>query len=788
MKLIRCHLRNFRVHADTEINFRDGITAILGDNESGKSTILEALEYALFGGRAVRGKVGGIRWAMAGPRETASVEWVLEVAGGRYRVTRTEREARVHDGTQVVAHGHDGVTEFMTDRLGMSHEEFLASYMCRQKDVDRLSAMKPGARHAFIRSVLGVGRLDRAVEKCRAEKNGLRRLRDGMAQGLGDRSPLEENLGTLQTSLRAVDLGPLRHAVKGAEATVAAAQERVDRHTALAAKSVRLKDKVARSRAEVANLDLRIRGLKAYQRDRAELAREEREDAANDGERAELAERLIVHERARDGLAERRVLLQRLPRLEADADTLEREIFAARLEVERFDESSLHRLYDEQQAAARAVEKERDARIKSLKEATEEKGRWDERLANTRRIRDEGICAACGRPFDEGVDPAATDRRIEQQRGWQARWAERIAELSEETDREGELAVAEHAAATKLRQAREKARRIRRLADRTKGKEARLARVRDERQEIDQALAVTEGVEYDADAHKRDRERATALAATRRRLQDLRARLGDGSDDERQLRALETRRELREKEAADAEAEQKALGSSPAKLDAVRAERHAARQDLHRYELALARAEQERESLSAAVDRAREALADYDERAETLRTATREHGLHVAAEEQLAGFRQKVVADIRPELEALTSGFVDLLTDGRHEAVLLDKDFTPVLMESGAEARVVSGGTQDVTAMGLRLAISQMIAQRSGAPLGLFVLDEPFGALDVTRRQTMLALLRDLTDVFPQILIISHIEDTREGAAVDRVIELRFDVGTGRTFVHEGAA
>src|SRR2546426_7826719 len=39
----------------------------------------------------------------------------------------------------------------------------------------------------------------------------------------------------------------------------------------------------------------------------------------------------------------------------------------------------------------------------------------------------------------------------------------------------------------------------------------------------------------------------------------------------------------------------------------------------------------------------------------------------------------------------------------------------------------------------LRLAISQMIAERAGQPLSLLVLDEIFGSLDESRRQHVLA-------------------------------------------------
>ena len=82
MKCLRLHIRNFRLHADTEIVFPpDGVMGIIGSNESGKSTILEAITWALFGAKATRGTLAGIRWHGAPPRKTASVTFSFEIGG-----------------------------------------------------------------------------------------------------------------------------------------------------------------------------------------------------------------------------------------------------------------------------------------------------------------------------------------------------------------------------------------------------------------------------------------------------------------------------------------------------------------------------------------------------------------------------------------------------------------------------------------------------------------------------------------------------------------------------------
>jgi exonuclease SbcC len=76
-----------------------------------------------------------------------------------------------------------------------------------------------------------------------------------------------------------------------------------------------------------------------------------------------------------------------------------------------------------------------------------------------------------------------------------------------------------------------------------------------------------------------------------------------------------------------------------------------------------------------------------------------------------------------------------------------------------------------------------MIAERAGHPLTLLVLDEIFGSLDDARRQQVVSLLRRLADRFPQVILITHIEQVRDG--LDRVIRVEFDPARGTTMVRD---
>ena len=160
--------------------------------------------------------------------------------------------------------------------------------------------------------------------------------------------------------------------------------------------------------------------------------------------------------------------------------------------------------------------------------------------------------------------------------------------------------------------------------------------------------------------------------------------------------------------------------------------------------------------------------------------------LHQELDRAFGDLRADLNAAMRPEIAELASGFLADLTDGRYEAVDLTEDYTVTILDDGVPKPVISGGEEDVANLVLRLAISQMIAERAGQPLTLLVLDEIFGSLDESRRQHVVGLLRRLADRFPQVVLITHIEQVREG--LDRVMRVDYDAARGTSVVRDETA
>src|SRR5215211_1244061 len=96
MRLNSLRLTNFRQHCDTFVTFDTGLTGIIGANGSGKSTILEAIAWALYGQDAARGKKETIRSLRAGAGAKVRVELEFALGGHQYRVERGLTSAELY--------------------------------------------------------------------------------------------------------------------------------------------------------------------------------------------------------------------------------------------------------------------------------------------------------------------------------------------------------------------------------------------------------------------------------------------------------------------------------------------------------------------------------------------------------------------------------------------------------------------------------------------------------------------------------------------------------------------
>jgi DNA repair protein SbcC/Rad50 len=131
---------------------------------------------------------------------------------------------------------------------------------------------------------------------------------------------------------------------------------------------------------------------------------------------------------------------------------------------------------------------------------------------------------------------------------------------------------------------------------------------------------------------------------------------------------------------------------------------------------------------------------------------------------------------VKPQVERYMSQILPVITSGRYKAVQLEDDYTVRVFDPEAgefrPKEVFSGGTEDQLLLAMRLAFAlALIPQAKGRNPEFLFLDEPLGSSDKVRREGIIALMhKELSQNFKQIFLISHVGDLEVEA--DTIIEM----------------
>ncbi|MEJ2679064.1 MAG: SMC family ATPase [Gemmatimonadota bacterium] len=799
MRLTRLKLTNFRQHRDTEIVFREGLTGVIGPNGAGKTTLLEAVAWAIYGATAARGTNDTIRFLRAEGRAPVRVELDFALAGHEYRVVRslTAADVFLDGGESPVATSVRGATEYLERRLGMSRTEFFNTYFTGQKELQFLAQMGPVERGRFLGQVLGFERLRVAQERIRVRRNELRHEVAGLRAGLPDPAALRERRAAAESSAKEARkaaaeadarLDESRKAVETLEPQWAKAQEEQEKRRELDHELEIARRELVDAEREIARADEELKSSAGAEADLAPLREalrsmpELKARVERLAESSRLAERRkALAEREQSLVAELKDLGEKLEAREQAPELAER--FRHEIEVLRAELDATVQEAMQQRDAWQQSRQEVETRLQTYRDRTAE---LQQQLDQLREEGPEGTCPTCKRPLHDHYDQVM--RQLEDE------WETLVQDGKWLKQRQKQLKDPPEAL-TKAESRREE---LGAIMDRKREKLQRCEVAIDERavlavdgqqrtSELERLRVELAGLpaDYDPAAHRQAEQRLAELREFEKQAAKLEEQLSRrervekqrGEAAERKAHITETGTRLR--------AELDALAVDQESFDALRVEHERAADALRRAELD---ATEKRERLDGAVrtvQQARDAESEYREKAKAAAALELEQRHHTELDNALTELRGDLNARVRPELGQLASAFLTEITDGRYNALEIDDSYNVLVLDDGEEKPVISGGEEDVANLVLRLAISQMIAERAGHVLNALIMDEVFGSLDVDRRDNVVQLLHRLTDRFEQVILITHIETIVD--SLDHVVRVAFDDESGASRVREEA-
>ncbi len=810
MRPMRLDMAGFTVFRDeTTVDFTDAdFFALVGPTGSGKSTVLDAICFALYGTVPRWGGARGLGNALAPSATEARVRLVFESGGARYVATRVvRRDSRgnaktANAGLQLMPDGFD-VTKLDTglspedlgevvagtpaemdtavlEAVGLPYEQFTSCVVLPQGQFADFLHARPATRQQILVNLLGLGVYEQVQQRATTRAGQAEAKLEAVDQLLAGLAGVDD--ATLERATGQVDrMVALAEAVSAAvpelDAARAAAREATTALAALDAElavlgAVRPPDGVAEVARAVA------------------AARAEADAAANAVSLAEEREEKLRGELTAAGDES---TLRLLLRAYADQEELAGRAEGVRAAVEAAgaEHDAAVRALVEARAAAERAEEELGAAF----QAHEEAKAADQATALRAHLTEGASCPVCEQPVAR-VPAIPTGSAVARAvaAGKAARAASEAAKrlvaerdtAARDLDRVLLRARAEHdALRSRLAELDE------RLAGaatpealrETLAEHARLRRALDEA-----AAAVRAG----RDAARRARGAVDAaeerLRAAWRRFDDTRdglARFGPPAADRDDVAGAwtalagwaEAEAERRRSERAGlatavAEAET-AAGTVAARIAGIFADADLPAPDdpVRAATVAVERAEAELRR-----------LVERREQAAELRTQRAEHERQAQVARALAGhlrannFERWLLAEALDLLVDGASGILRELSGGQYDLVHDKGEFFVVdHHDAGLRrgVRTLSGGETFQASLALALALSQQLAGMSttAASLESIVLDEGFGTLDAATLDTVAATLENLAARGDRMVgVVTHVP------ALAERIPVRFEV------------
>lgn len=830
MQLRHVRVRNIRSYEAGAVDFAPGTTLIAGDVGAGKTSLLYAIEMALFGTSEVDAaflvRHGGTHAEVSVSFEDA--EHRYEVVRRFRRVHRKGREAFEPEG---ISFSTDGAkTEYSATELRQRVIELLgfpdnpsptahsdlwrwAVYVPQERMRDILAA-KPQERLETVRKALGVERYRIAAENAQDVVTDLRRTATSWRSEAELLRHFDEEFATASQeadSLRAERVA-IEAAIADAEARARSVAAEVDALEAAARETEADRRELesverdlgadARSEAELERRRGQLERTLAQREDDARAAdreaapeeegrRElERAEADRAARRAEL-EAISVELRALEAARADRASAER--RLAPSAETVvlrEKDVESATALTRRLAESGpSHEPPAPTPDSVEVIDRRLDALRAHAQSTLAELARSQAAEHDFEELLDAGVCPRCG----QSVETASFEPHRRE-----------IAGATAQADAAHAAAVREVHEAEEARRARE---RYDRAFDRWQQVERERAAARAARsaaiQRLEEAVAERaraqqafddagarlehlsgaepreRAVRESAGAAETRRDRAAAEWEAARRAAD-RARLAREA-------ILAVRGEL-ERVASDraaglarTEARRRRQAELRARLTAAEpdAERLRAAQ-ARRTELTARSEEQHRAlvrtdtRLDGAVRRVRESERGRAERARRIAEAidleAKAAWLHGPFRLAVLAMEQKLLRHAQAAFDRHLTRYFATLIDDPALIARADAAFTPSVSIEGewTPAEALSGGERTSLALAFRLALAQVVRALGSLRLDTILLDEPTDGFSPEQVVRMGELLNELA--LPQVILVSH-EDALAGIA-DHVVRV----------------
>ncbi len=177
------YLKNWKIHSEKDFTFSPGINVLVGNMGSGKSSILQAISFSLFGTFMELKKRDVTQQEIITRNSGASfAEAKIKISSGKekYIIQRkinekgtNEAVARTSEGKLIAGPNPTSANLFVENFLKANDEIFFRTAYCVQNNIDAIVKYSPKERKEKTDELMGLDKFDKARNNCIKLRNQL---------------------------------------------------------------------------------------------------------------------------------------------------------------------------------------------------------------------------------------------------------------------------------------------------------------------------------------------------------------------------------------------------------------------------------------------------------------------------------------------------------------------------------------------------------------------------------------------------------------------------------------
>lgn len=793
MYLRSIQLENYRKFDFAQTDFPDGIVGVIGNNGVGKSTLVEAIAWALYGNEASRTTKEDIRRLTAGSQEICRVILEFELAGSNFRVVRQMKgenltgDASVIVDGNVVARGIKAVKDYVEKSLGMDYKAFITSFYAPQKELNVLSDFQPYRRKELLVRMLGIDNIDSALKSLREDKREVEIKSDTTAALLKDKKVLkteqkekEENLKALEkhVSEKKEELKKVSSSLSRAEVEVKNMRKRYEEHH-------KLNQELEVKKAEKSTLSSQLTEKNNEKEKLSEITQKIKDIKPKVDEYGKVKVKITE-------LDQLKLKAEKIKLTQQQIDQLHKSISS---DQKRFDElsSKLKEKQRMEQKLTQAKEKTDQMEINlektrkeyvhlqtSFKSLSEDKKKLEKQLQGIEDLGPDSVCDRCLRPM--GKDFQKIRSHLLEEMDKLEKELTRLQKEKSKVEVEGKKLKEQKEI---IEKEKEKIQKEWEVLLRFTGEGENLTKSLNEKNQnissLNKSLEQIGKVDYNPEDHQRLKSEFEKLEKVKEEYTQISQDIKRLPEVEKQIKNLKEKIEFLKKMEENLNQKIKELGFSEQVFKEVEKGFEKLRDESHQLEFALKDLVHQAEICQNELKKIESDIEETKKHELEIKKFQEEKQYLEKLDDVFSDFRVSLIDRIKPTLSGYAKELFSDLTDGRYQDFELDEDYEIFIYDNGDKFSIerFSGGEKDLANLCLRLAISLMISESSGVEFTFIILDEIFGSQDQSRKESILNGLARLKNRFRQIFLITHIDDIKD--SVENLITvLENEDGTSR--------